>query len=298
MCRFIKFIPSKEAMHLLKKHPKAFVLLTFIAERARRQNGEPDGLTVGQCHIGDYASYGLTEKEYRTAKKILVERGQIKIIETNRTRPKKINSKSTLNLENHENRADKRATRVTTHGTLTELCSTTVYDINSDDGNQQKGDQKGDRGATEGRPKGDEQEGIRKKKKEKEILPHTPSASPLPSKIKFRELVELTQEQHDSLLAKNGQEIFKLMLDKLDSFKGSTGKTYASDFHTMKEGGWVVNQVKKDLEQQKQLHEKNLKHATGNQPLGNPQSPPAKFKPGRVLRGGNEGSVDKGGEHE
>jgi hypothetical protein len=297
--RFIKFIPSEEAMYLVRKHSKAFSLLTIIAERARRENGNPDGLTVGQCHLGDYKSYGLTEKEYRNAKKVLVERGHIKIVETCRTRKSKKFSKSTLNLENHEKRATERATRSTTVGTLVELCSLTIYDINSDTDNDRKGDRKGDRGATEGRPKGDEQEGIRKKKKEEEKQPHTPSL-PVSLKIKFRELVELTQEQHDGLLAKHGQEVFNLMLDKLDSFKGSSGKKYASDFHTMKDGGWVVNQVKKDLENQKTPNEKNFRNAPGGKPGGNIQSQqqPTKFYPSRVLRGGGDGSVDSGGNNE
>ena len=155
-------------MYLVRKHPKAFVLLTIIAERARRENGHPDGLTIGQCHLGDYKSYGLTEKEYRNAKKVLTERGHLKIIETCRTRKSEKFSKSTLNLENHEKRATERATRSTTIGTLAEICSTEVYDINSDDGKEDKGDRKGERGATEGRPKGDEQEGIRRNKKEEE----------------------------------------------------------------------------------------------------------------------------------
>ena len=156
--RFIKLIPSNEMRHLAKKHPNAFILLTFIAERARRENGDPDGLTIGQCHIGDYKEYGLTEKEYRTAKKVLIERNHIKIIETCRTRKTGKNSISSLISENRENWATKRATRITTIGTLVELCSTTVYDINSETDNHQKGDRKGERGATEGRPKGDEQE--------------------------------------------------------------------------------------------------------------------------------------------
>lgn len=156
--RFIKFIPSAEALYLAKKHHNAFILLMFIAERARRENGHPDGLLIGECHIGDYKKYGLTEKEYRTAKKILVERKHIEIIETCRTRKSEKNSKSTLNLQNSEKSATERATKTTTVGTLVKLISSTVYDINPEPSNQQKGDRKGDRGATEGRPKGDEQE--------------------------------------------------------------------------------------------------------------------------------------------
>lgn len=291
--RFIKFIPSEEALHLARKHKNAFILLMFIANMARRENGHPDGLTVGQCHLGNYKSYGLTEKEYRTAKKVLVDRGHIKIIETCRTRKNEKNSKSTLNLQNCKKTANERATRVTTTGTLVELCDTTIYDINSEVDNHLKGDRKGDRGATEGRPKGDEQEGIRKKKKEEEKLPHSPSFSPSALKIKFRELVELTQEQYDSLLAKHGQVFLDRMLDKLDSFKGSSGKKYESDFHTMKEGGWVITQVRKDLQNQKGNHEKSFQHvAAGNFSEG------AKFKPSRVIRGSNAVEGDQGVVHE
>jgi len=242
-----KFIPSKAALEFALKYKNAFILLLIIAERARRTNGDPDGLTIGQCHLGNHKSYEMTEKEYRYAKQILIEQGLIKIILTNRTR-KKCKRRIFLNSENSENGATERATEITTTGTLVELCNSDVWDINSEDTNQSKGDRKGDLGATEGRLKGDKQERRRKKKnEEEEELPHTPSVS----KIKFRELVELTQDQHDSLLAKHGPELLKLMLDKLDSYKGSNKKKYDSDFHTMKEGGWVVNQVKKDLETQK-----------------------------------------------
>jgi hypothetical protein len=143
--RFIKFIPSEEAMFLVKNKPNAFVLLTIIAERARRENGNPDGLTIGQCHIGDWKNCGLTEREYRTAKSILVCRKHVKIVETCRTRKKS-------------------TTGTTTVGTLVELISSTVYDINVKVDN----DRCDDRATTERRPSDDEQERKRKKKKEEE----------------------------------------------------------------------------------------------------------------------------------
>lgn len=143
--RFIKFIPSDEANWLRKNKPTAFILLSFIAERARREPDHPDGLKPGQCHIGDWKSYGLTEKQYRTAKDILVMRGHIKIVETCRTRKKS-------------------ATGTTTYGTLVELISSSIYDINKNI----EGDRKGDRGATEGRPRGDEQESEERKRKKEE----------------------------------------------------------------------------------------------------------------------------------
>jgi len=159
---FVKLIRSEEMRYLARKHRNAFILLTFIAERARRENGYPDGLVIGESHIGDHKEYGLTEKEYRTAKKILVERKHIEIIETCRSRKNSRAAKKTSNSENVKKETTERATKVTTIGTLVKIISTTIYDINPEDPNQQKGDRKGDRGATEGRPKGDEQEGRRK----------------------------------------------------------------------------------------------------------------------------------------
>lgn len=168
---FVKLIRSEEMRYLARKHPNAFILLTFIAERARRENGHPDGLTIGQCHIGDYKEYGLTEKEYRTAKKILEHRNHIKIIETNRTRKSSRDVRSSFNFKNVKKETTERATKSTTIGTLVEICSLTVYDINPECANQQKGDRNGDRGATEGRPRGDEQEGRRRNKKDHPSIP-------------------------------------------------------------------------------------------------------------------------------
>jgi len=146
--RFLKFIPSEEAFWLIEHKPKAFRLLTHIANTARRTHGSPDGLSVGQCHLRHWTCYKLTEREYRTAKKILVDRKHIKIIETNRTRKKS-------------------TTGSTTVSTLVELCSTTVYDINP----ETRDDRNDDRATTERRQ-------TRKNKKEKEKNHHpNPSSS-------------------------------------------------------------------------------------------------------------------------
>lgn len=139
MCnRFLKFIPSEEAMWLLDNKPNAFRLLTHIANTARRQNGHPDGLTIGQCHLQHWKKYNLTQQEYRTAKDILVQRKHIEIVETNRTRKKS-------------------TTGTTTASTLVKLISSMVYDINSEDGN----DRINDRATTDQRLTNDKQEGIR-----------------------------------------------------------------------------------------------------------------------------------------
>jgi len=136
--RFIKFIPSEEAFWLMHNKPNAFRLLTHIANTARRYDGHPDGLSIGQCHLQSWQFYHLSEQEYRTAKEILVKRKHIIIIETNRTRKKS-------------------TTGVTTSSTLVQLLDSRVWDINSEDTN----DRINDRATTDQRPSNDKQEGIR-----------------------------------------------------------------------------------------------------------------------------------------
>jgi hypothetical protein len=171
-----------------------------------------------------------------------------------------------------------------------------VYDINAECIN----DRINDRATTEQRPSNDKQEGIRKKKKEKEDRESRDASLPsLPKKIKFRELVELTQTQHDSLLAKHGPEFLEFMLNFLDSKKGSNGYTYDSDFHTMKEGGWVIREARKAFIQQNKDDEKSNKHAQGEQLRSVTQPSKTEFQPRRVLRGTNDGgSLDQGGANE
>lgn len=146
--RFIKFIASEESTYLLRYHPNVVLLLMQVALRARREEGSPDGLKPGEAFIGDYLNAGIeTEKKYRTAKKVAEQRGHLLIIETCRNRKKGATERATI-------------------GTKVKLISTTVYDINI----SVEGDRKGHRGATEGRPKGDE---LRKNKKEKKEKKNT-----------------------------------------------------------------------------------------------------------------------------
>lgn len=152
MSRFLKFIPSEESFWLIQYKPKAFFLLTNIANTARRKNGHADGLLIGQCHLQHWTAYKFTEQEYRTAKKILIHLKHILIVETNRTRKKS-------------------TTGITTASTLVQLISSTVYDINSESIN----DRNNDRTTTEQRLNNDKQE-ERKKEGKEDHHPLTPSA--------------------------------------------------------------------------------------------------------------------------
>jgi len=131
--------------------PNAYLLLAHIANTARRYNGHPDGLLIGQCHLQSWTFYGLTERQYRTAKEILVKRKHIIIIQTNRTR-------------------QKSTTGTTTNSTLVQLLESTFWDINPETND----DRKDDRATTERRPSDDKQERIRKNKKEKEVTTTKP----------------------------------------------------------------------------------------------------------------------------
>ena len=102
---FIKFMRSDNARELLKR-PKCFALLAQIAQRARR-SGELNihDLGTGEALVGDRDSIGLTQQEYRTAKKFLEKHGLA-------------------------------AFRVTNRGTIARLKDQTIFDINLTQDNQ------------------------------------------------------------------------------------------------------------------------------------------------------------------
>lgn len=151
--RFLKYIPSEKTSWLRQKHPNAFLLLSLIAERARRTVDSPDGYEIGECHIGDYRAAGIeTENKYRTALQVLIREKIVKKVETCRTRK---NS----------------TTGTTTVGTKVKILKSEIWDLNLDDDH----DRCHDRTTTGPRPDHDEQEGTRKNKKEKETTtPQTP----------------------------------------------------------------------------------------------------------------------------
>ena len=62
---------------LVKKRPSAFVLLSIIAQRARRYFDEKTKLEVGEAWLGDYEKYHSTRSKYRTDLKCLIGLGLI-----------------------------------------------------------------------------------------------------------------------------------------------------------------------------------------------------------------------------
>jgi hypothetical protein len=229
-----------------------------------------DGLSMGQCHLGDHKSYGLTRSEYRTAKDILKNRKHIEIIETCRTR------KNLSATPSHEHRqtlttdtTTEMTTGLTTIGTLVQLCSSSVYDINIDLKNNHVDDPNNHpdrhRIATGSPPNRHEQERKKVKKRKKEEISPTPFFSISEIKCFFGEFVSLTKEQHSSLLSKHGEQFVEHMIDVLDAYKGSKHGSkeekialYGCDYAVMKKGGWVEKRTREDLSKDKSLENKKF----------------------------------------
>lgn len=69
---WFKAVRSEVGFELIKLNPNAFVLLYVIAFRARWHDGfNAKGLTIGQAFLGDHKNYGMSERQYRTAKQVL-----------------------------------------------------------------------------------------------------------------------------------------------------------------------------------------------------------------------------------
>jgi len=104
---FIKLMRDAEVVPELLRDMPAMHLLTVVAYRARRTNGfHCDGLEPGEALVGDYAQYGMTRQQYRSALKRL-EKWEFATF------------------------------RPTTMGTIAKLADSRIYDINGDDTNQQ-----------------------------------------------------------------------------------------------------------------------------------------------------------------
>lgn len=106
MTGFVKAMRTEEA-DFLDKYPIANHVLNVIARRARRTPCKMSGLEVGECFIG-HKGLGITEQQYRTAKKQLGSWGLVEF---------------------------KRGKRATDVGTVAKLLNSKVYDINETEGN-------------------------------------------------------------------------------------------------------------------------------------------------------------------
>ncbi len=103
---FLKVMNNQSTAQFIAKHPKAFTLLYFIAQRSNRETGE--------ALIGDFEAMGMTRQEYRTALFYLTNKQptnnqQITIKTTNRGTVATLISKAIIDLNLEE--ATTKATR-------------------------------------------------------------------------------------------------------------------------------------------------------------------------------------------
>lgn len=67
-----------------------------------------------------------------------------------------------------------------------------------------------------------------------------------PPKIKYGEYVRMTEEEHQKLVDAYGPEMAARMVEVLDNYKGSKGKTYKNDYRAIL--SWVADRVKEEFE--------------------------------------------------
>ncbi len=83
---WFKAMRGDAPMTLIRQNPSAFVLAYVIALRARWRgvSFDPYGLELGEAMLGDYRECGMSEQNYRTAKKQLAKWGFATFRVTNR----------------------------------------------------------------------------------------------------------------------------------------------------------------------------------------------------------------------
>ena len=87
-------------------------------------------------------------------------------------------------------------------------------------------------------------------------LPTPPLNSPVskkeetkPQKIAYRTNVQMTKDDYDKLKAEYGETKLTEMIEILDTYKGSTGKRYKSDYYVLLPKGWVHERYLKEKNQ-------------------------------------------------
>jgi len=70
-------------------------------------------------------------------------------------------------------------------------------------------------------------------------------------KNKYAEFVSFSSDEYNKLKEKLGQELLDACIDKLNTYKGSKGVKYKSDYHTMH--SWVIVEVNKTFKVKKEL---------------------------------------------
>lgn len=123
--RYIEASCSEDALALIKHNKNAYLLATVTAMRARYKSDtfNPHQLDFREAFLGDYENYGMTEREYRTAKKTLEDGGFATFRATNKgTIGKLIDTRLfRINLMLGDGQNDDRGDRPATNKTTTNL---------------------------------------------------------------------------------------------------------------------------------------------------------------------------------
>lgn len=87
---------------------------------------------------------------------------------------------------------------------------------------------------------------VKKVKKVKKVNKVEKESTPTPTveKTQFLDFVFLKESEYQKLVEKHGTDDTNCMIEKLNNFKASTGKTYASDYHAI--NNWVVEWLKEE----------------------------------------------------
>jgi hypothetical protein len=196
-------------MELLKSEPNCFRLAAFIAFRSRWREGfNAHGLGQGECFLGDFRNYGMTEKEYRGAKQKLEKWGFA---------------------------AFKRAGKGRMSGTIARLVNTLLFDTTPPQRGGQKGGQGGGSRADVGRIKGGKQnlKEVKNYKEEGKGASATPTAFEIPSQEDV--------ERSSSEPAKAKREIPDLAAVKSRAAElGMSANEAETFFHHYEANGWRV----------------------------------------------------------
>jgi hypothetical protein len=76
-----------------------------------------------------------------------------------------------------------------------------------------------------------------------------PKRDPTEGKVKYAEIVYMTEEEHGKLVKQHGEDAVKRMVEILDNYKGANGKKYDSDYRAIL--SWVVERYKQEVERGK-----------------------------------------------
>lgn len=89
-------------------------------------------------------------------------------------------------------------------------------------------------------------------------------------KVKYADFVSLTEDEYGKLVATHGKEDTARLIEILNLYKGSTGKSYKSDYMTIL--NWVVDRLKEEKAKRGATNGANWGHTQ-------PQQQPGGFKP-------------------